>query len=370
MRMKASVAAAIVLLACGDGGSAGVAGAGAGGASGVAPQLPAAGEAAVPLGPRVQPTATVMLSPVARQQVDPQTSNGLPEISGMATFTATDIGVDLAVQAIGCRAFASYPLRIVDAADCAQIAGAPVWARGDGIPQVPPLPNAGLGRLNYIQQRTDAKSWTIGGDRATDILGRAFVLYDAADPARALACGLIEAGQTKITPVEIVAAERALPAAVRVALSGLCQASSIGRESTHECPDPVKAAECTSLHCDTAACVGPCAEHTACLVQQGDACTLDCPASDVCLNCMFGAATCALAFCEHVLYCAAPAAPADPGDPCGKLRECCKKQGERAEYCLNTVDRYEKISGTPTCIGLMSDLPFITNIIHDPPCMF
>jgi hypothetical protein len=82
---------------------------------------------------------------------------------------------------------------------------------------------------------------------------------------------------------------------------------------------------------------------------------------------MFRATTCGLDFCEPELYCAPPPVP---GGPCDKVRECCRKQGERAEYCLNTVDRYEKLSGTPTCIGLMGDPPFNENIAKDPPCMF
>ena len=45
-------------------------------------------------------------------------------------------------------------------------------------------------------------------------------------------------------------------------------------------------------------------------------------------------------------------------------------QGERAEYCLNVVNRYEKLSRIPSCTGLMGDPPFNEDVTKDPPCTY
>jgi hypothetical protein len=73
-------------------------------------------------------------------------------------------------------------------------------------------------------------------------------------------------------------------------------------------------------------------------------------------------------FCEDTFRCAAPPTP---GGPCTQLEACCATQRDgRAPGCLAFVQRIEKLSGDPSCIGAMHDWDFLTNGANDPPCAF
>ena len=74
---------------------------------------------------------------------------------------------------------------------------------------------------------------------------------------------------------------------------------------------------------------------------------------------------CMLGFCDEVLSCAAPSAP---NGPCRKVEACCRKQREGVDACLELLARTERLSGDPSCAGLLEDAAFLGDLANDPPC--
>jgi hypothetical protein len=139
------------------------------------------------------------------------------------------------------------------------------------------------------------------------------------------------------------------------------------RNNSQECPDPAEFQACASANCDVAACLAKCTGYTACLEGVADVCGTTCSPQieQPCSECIGELTMCTLGFCSDRFACAAPIAP---GGPCAKLEACCGMQGDSAASCLDTVHLIEKISGDPSCVGVMSDWDTTSHL--PVPCNF
>lgn len=319
-----------------------------------------AGDAEAP----VAPPAPVGATAVAKLAAVSSTLS----VEGTATWTTTDHGLDLRVYVGGCLAAHEYPVAIYANADCADaVARGEVWdvSRGAGIPRM--SCDGGGGRMYYMRPNSDAKPWTIGGPAESNLLGHVLVVQDPAT-LLPLACGEIAMGEA-VVQLDAGVAPGALPhPELQAQLAGFCISKAIASK-VPGCPDPTKFAECAGSHCALDACVQTCSEHLACLATLSDSCSeaASCPISPACTECTNAVTTCATGPCALPMFaCNAPT----PGGPCTQVEECCKLQGPRADYCVNTVRMLAGIGGDGTCIGLMHDWDFNANVAFSPPCPF
>jgi hypothetical protein len=144
------------------------------------------------------------------------------------------------------------------------------------------------------------------------------------------------------------------PLEVRAQLGGICLARMIVRDNTQDCPDPAQFEACVKDNCNLAECISECASYVACLETSADVCDLTCSQllDKPCSDCTGSLRTCALGFCGNQFSCASPPAP---DGPCAKLEACCGMQGDSAASCLDTVHAIERLSGDPSCYGIMRD---------------
>jgi hypothetical protein len=284
-------------------------------------------------------------------------------------FSQTAESVDVQATFSGCQG-RGYPVRILDTADCGDVVTAKTWdgARGDGIGIARCTGRSGVGLLYYSRLNGDPKPWTVGGDPASDIVGRALVLYTE-DGTRPIDCGIIQREAVGEREAGTSGNVNGVSLEVRAVVAGLCFGQAEARTSTVQCPDPQTIVDCATAHCDLDACVAKCPSYAACTAMQADPCAnpLACSAdSDDCVQCLSTMLNCtALGFCAKDYLCAdAPT----PGGPCTQLEACCKTQGDRAQSCLDTIHLLESYNGDTGCYDAEHDWDVITHM--DPPCVF
>jgi hypothetical protein len=289
-------------------------------------------------------------------------------VAGMASWTATTLGVDMKVHVAGCTTAHEYPVAVYENSECPDAAAkGQVWdvTRGAGIPRLGCDGGSG-GTVYYTRNHSDAKPWTIGGSADSNIIGHVVVVQDP-DSLKPLACGKITLGEPVAQPEAGVGTGTVAPAALRAQLAGFCISRAIASQ-VPGCPDPAKFAECSSAHCPLDACVQTCADYLACLAKQPDSCAADeqCPMSAACKDCTTNVTNCTVGPCSSLFACSPPT----PGGPCSQLEACCMLQGSRADYCISAVRKSSSFGGDSTCIGLMHDWDFNTNVAFDPHCPF
>lgn len=306
--------------------------------------------------------ATARLQPVVATA--PDAGAGL---TGVASFTVTTNGVDLSVVLNNCSTTTPTQLFIQAGSDCSAdtLTGAH-WRAGEGIPDVQCLGVIGGGREVFSRARDDAAPWTIGGPAASDVVGHALVAYDAAS-GEAIACGVIALDDG--TPPAPAADAGAADVSVlgRAQIAGLCLSKSVVRDNTQPCLEPKALSACAQEHCQLDDCVATCADYLACTTKADDPCSVEytCKIDPACTKCFGAVQNCALSFCTDQFACAAP--PTE-GGPCSQLEACCALQGDMAQSCLELVHTVEKLSGDPSCSGLMLDGQFVSHL--PVPCMF
>ena len=310
--------------------------------------------------------ATAALSSIA-ETISDDDEDGVPnEIEGTATFESTSSGVRLSLKLSGCVRNRSYPIRILAAKSCDDVdAESAVWSPyGESIPGA--LCVAGSVDDQYVRKDGARNSWTLGAPRASDVHGRALVIYSPTG-MEPLACGVIEQGKASQPSKPREPQQGAeLSDEVRAYVGGLCATKLIARTTTDECPKPKAYADCAAEHCELDSCIEACADYASCLKDESDPCAGTCPQSDACAACVMSTFQCVLGSCPEVVACAAPPTP---GGPCSKVEACCMQQGDRAGFCLDLLRQVERLSGDPSCEGLLNDWDFLENIANDPPCM-
>jgi hypothetical protein len=309
--------------------------------------------------------AVASFEPVGDAAQDP--ANG---VHGTATFNVTESGVDLSILLQRCPPSGMIQLFIQEAGDCSPrtLSGAH-WdsPRGEGIPTLTCLGVSGQGRGAVTRPREHAKPWSIGGPAESDVLMHAVVVYDAAS-GTPIACGVVMRDATAPEPtVQDPAATSDVPLLARAQIAGVCTSQSFVRANTQACPDPKALTACAQEHCQLDACVATCADYVACTSKADNPCSVafTCPIDEACATCQGTVQMCVFNFCTDEIACAAPPSP---DGPCSQLAACCALQGDMAQSCLETVRLVEKLSGDPSCFGLMRDWDFFSHL--PVPCMF
>lgn len=295
---------------------------------------------------------------------------GVPDpIMGTATFATNASGVDLTLSITGCVIGngTGYPVRIDEGSACAATTSqGSVWdaPRGDGITGVSCTGNSGVGLAYYTRLGSDPKPWSVGGPSSSDVLGHTLVILDPST-MQPVACGPIELMADAGASLDASSSDGGgVRADIRAQIAGYCQYEALS--PTPACPVPQRVVDCACTHCDLSACLSACSDFATCLEGEPDACATSCPVDQACSDCMSSVQQCLLGFCLDDVACAVPT----PGGPCSKVEACCTMQTSRAQECLATVQKIEKLSGDPSCVGLMHDQDFLTNIANDPPCNF
>ena len=293
---------------------------------------------------------------VATATLLPVDSNDVTSVQGTAQFRATDVGVDLELTMPGCTSPSPDPLEILEANDCSPLSlQAPVWSEGHGT-GIPPVScigaTSGFGLLRYQRRGGRPGSWTVGGPRGSDLIGRVLVVRDGRSGQPRM-CGVIERGEDVVwTPLP--ALDEPPSATARAALSGLCYAEQFSANAAEGCPDEQAVARCSSTHCDVGRCLEVCSAYASCLDAAEDVCasTFVCSQSEACAQCQTELLTCTLGYCAEDLTCVPPITP---DGPCGQLLACCALQGEDADRCLSIFQTVLTISGDATCVGSIND---------------
>lgn len=325
-----------------------------------------AGEDGTTRTPNVGAKALAMLEPMPDAPLGEQ---DLP-YAGKATFSETAEGVDLYLEFDGCQSYKRYPLRIVNAADCASLASSSVWEsdRGLGISDGGCWGPGGRAKL-YYSRPSDGPYWSVGDGSNSDVVGRSVVLYHPEAPDRPLACGAITRvpgtppDPATLPPLPVARAE------VEAQLAGICLGRNMSSMWDDTCPNAENLAQCAKTHCELEPCLRHCSNYVSCLEASPDNCTAACfPDGGECGKCMGDVLLCAVnGFCAEQLHCAKPT----PGGPCSELEACCMRQGERAQVCLKLARQLAaQGGGDNACISFAQDEDFLTNLIYDPVCTF
>jgi len=285
-------------------------------------------------------------------------------IEGSAVLYSTSEGVDLVLKLQQCRTGYAYPVFVYEGSDCAAVTrDAAVWdgTRGAGISSASCLGAPGA-RVDYARPSSAAKPWALSGPAAQSLLGRLLAVLDP-DTREPLICG-------QIVPADAGPAVGGAPLSPAIAgqLGGLCLLSSIAIGQTQSdgktCPDAEAFGKCAATHCDLSRCATECAEHQGCLERASEPCSGECVASEPCSTCLDGF-RCALGFCAEHIACAAPRIP---NGHCEQLEACCRRQGPLVEGCLQQAHQLELLGGDPTCLGILYDWDFNTNVTYRSPC--
>ena len=163
-----------------------------------------------------------------------------------------------------------------------------------------------------------------------------------------------DAGMTPAEPVDL-----------RAAIAGSCAFSALAPDASPPCPDPGALVDCATAHCGLSTCVGECSDYLSCLKGQPSACTPgNCAMSPACSACTSGMTPCLLGFCEDQVGCG----KVTPGGPCSRVEACCRTQGDYTDQCLMLTQEFEKLSGDPSCVGVMTDWDWNTHI--PVPCTY
>jgi hypothetical protein len=290
-------------------------------------------------------------------------------VTGSATFTVTTEGVNAEVWVMQCKSSRAYAVQIYAGNACTSaVLSGPVWdgTRGLGIDKVACLGVRG-GDAYHVRRSSDPKPWTIGGPATSNLIGHAIAALDP-DTLQPVACGQIVAGVEAPIAGAGVAADSVVNVRmeVRAQFAGWCLAQKIVKASSDNCPNPQALIDCSETRCQLSTCLASCADYAACLDKAPDPCAAmsDCAMSAACTECNSKLVQCSLNLCFDVLACAPPITP---DGPCVKLEACCASQAERAEVCLDLVKRLERLSGDPSCYGVMFDEDFKHNLINDTP---
>lgn len=292
------------------------------------------------------------------------------QLSGEATFSQTAIGVDLQLEVRGCGAKTRYPVVIQKGTTCSdETLFGDRWdsARGEGISDVACTGTTGIGRTFYTRANDDAKPWTIGAPARSDLLGHALVVFDPATQ-EPIACGEITRAPDAVSaPAPGADSGPPVSTAAHAAVAGLCLTQMIVRDNEQECPNPVELAKCARQHCELDRCNEVCSEYMTCLDESDDPCSLAfaCDITNECSLCQGEVTECVWGFCADQIACAPPVTP---DGPCSKLEACCAMQGDDAEACLEVVRAVERLSGDPSCYGIMQD--WDVNSHYQVPCKF
>jgi hypothetical protein len=295
---------------------------------------------------------------------DPNSVTSWWPVEGTATFKTTSEGVDVFVFLRNCRGPYLYPVRLFADARCDQLTQNSVaWdgARGRLAQNAFCLGSAGA-RLYYSRSSEDAKPWSIGGARSSDLVGRTLAVLDP-DTGEPLACGKIELPDGGMPtdppdPAELPAP----PVAAEIAGACLLRLGPPRADAGAPCPDPQKLGECALVHC-VSPCLGACAEHVACVEAHPD-CSGTCIPNDACNKCLDGA-QCTLGHCRKQISCAPLPTP---GGPCTEFRACCMRQGPLVAACLEYATQLEQIAGDSSCLGALEDWDVNTNFTYRSPC--
>jgi len=304
------------------------------------------------------PTARALLEPVLDAAAD-----GGVAVRGTATWAGTVEGVDVQVSLSGCAGEGTYPLVILQG-DCSpQSLRGPVWA--DDLPAlVCAGTGAGIGGTSYERPQSRAGAWTIGDGAASDLVGHALAVRDAAGVI--VSCGVIEQG-ADLQRRPLPPADQAPLLESRAAIGGVCLARQFAGASP-KCPDSAALLQCEALHCDLAGCLDTCGAHTACLDQRGDVCDITgpCAPSAECVTCQGEMQTCAMYFCGEHMFCGASPTP---GGPCERMAGCCALQGAESSVCMGLLLPFlAGLGGDANCVGSMMDWDVVSHM--HVPCTF
>jgi len=301
--------------------------------------------------------------------LDPNSDSDSAGLKVTATFTTTASGVDLALQMHGCAAKSEFPLFIKQGTDCNQATlRGPHWdsPRGEGIPSISCIGVSANGRKYYSRSNAHPRPWTIDGPAASDLVGHAMVALDS-ESLQPVACGVI-GRDANIVQVALPPPDEGPPIEVRAQVAGLCLAKMIVHDGMNDCPNLEELVSCASEHCEVAACLKQCADFSACVGAAPDVCaaSFTCPIDKACAGCQTSVQTCSIGFCAEQVACAPPVTP---DGPCSQLEACCAMQpNDVAASCLETVLLIEKLSGDPSCRGVMQDWDTTAHLAV--PCKF
>lgn len=343
------------------GSSAGMAAEGGSAGSATPPRVtPKPGKSGIP-----GAKAAAILKPVGDGAEDPDHA-----LKGTATFAASESGVDLATHLMRCPRSGTVDLFIQEGSDCsdATLSG-PHWdsPRGEGIPRITCIGVSGQGRGAYTRPSDDKHPWSVDGSAASNVVNHAIVAYDPST-GTPVACGVIGVDEDAPPPTVIdPAAVSDIPLVGKAVVAGICVGGLFARNNEQECPNPKELTACAQEHCQLDDCVATCRGWLGCTTETDDVCdnSLACELDGPCGDCQADTQQCVLNFCVDKLTCAAPPTP---DGPCAKLVACCGMQGDMAETCLETVRTLEKLSGDPSCLGVMQDWDAISHL--PVPCTF
>jgi hypothetical protein len=303
-------------------------------------------------------SASVLLA----EATDDATDGGSYPLAGRARFRQTSEGVDFEIELQTCSGGSVYSYALLDASDCSGARSTtPV---GQRLPALPCVGSAVAQAATGYSWRSDSQeTWTIGDGSASDVVGRAFIVY-IDDPAAPVACGVITRAED-LQRLALPPDEQAPSLAARAAVGGICLQRQYPGSSPH-CPDDAALLRCEATHCDIGNCLQTCQSYASCLDEQGAQCTLACEASVECTACQNQVQQCASMFCGEHAWC--PAAPT-PDGPCQRIAHCCALQGPKGKFCTDVVaPLISSLGGDANCIGNMMDLGYLP--LLEVPCTF
>jgi hypothetical protein len=125
-------------------------------------------------------------SKFARASADLQSVMGSSVTGDVSFMTSGDGYVTETAHVHNCKAGEHYYVDVLDATSCSAVSSAQTWSRG--YPNITACDDLGVVVIDPTPQ---AKMWSIGGDKAADVVGRVAVIETQDQNAVILACGAI-----------------------------------------------------------------------------------------------------------------------------------------------------------------------------------
>jgi len=308
-------------------------------------------DAQTPVDPHDTARALAALEPTVAAESG---ADGVVALSGRADLWEHGQDVTLRLEVMGCKPGATYPARIQAGSDCsAQTLAAEAWPAGEGIDTFACTRTGGAFLAYYARTATEAKPWTIGGPRESDVVGHALVLFDA-ENGQPVACGVIE--RAPAAPLSETNAMRGPSVQIRAAIAGVCVFDRLVPKVRPDCPDYAEAVECASAHCELDRCIDACAAYVKCMARTPDldVCVVayTCEPEEKCSRCQSEVVQCEQDVCLDKLSCAGPTRS---DGACNQLKGCCNDSSDDAASCLDTVDKLARFGGDAECQRLIDD---------------
>ena len=186
-----------------------------------------------------------------------------------------------------------------------------------------------------------------------------------AAPPNPAAAAASQAG-TGVLPVSGAAAPQQIALSKAQALAGLCSFQMLTNADVTTCRMREEHAACAAATCRVSECEAVCSSYTDCVAASPMKCNEACMPSAECGDCVYSKWTCAfVGACGQVLKCGGEE---QANGYCAQFRQCCMKQGELAQTCLNNVSTVAGLNGEPGCRGAQADPDILRQLLV--PCDF